>query len=45
MRLKWKLISVHLETMLVSVPDMCTVCAERTAGLEFVMDAHDENAS
>ena len=26
----WNLISVHLEIVLVSVQDMCTVCAKRT---------------
>jgi hypothetical protein len=29
-RLKWKLISVRLETVLVSVQDRCTVCAKCT---------------
>jgi hypothetical protein len=30
----WNLISVRLETVLVSVQDRCTVCAERTTGSE-----------
>jgi hypothetical protein len=30
-RLKWKLISVPLETVLVSVQDRCTVCAKCTS--------------
>jgi hypothetical protein len=30
----WKLVSVRLEIVLVSVQDWCTVCAERTIGLE-----------
>ena len=30
----WNLISVHLETVLVSVQDRCTVCAESTIGSE-----------
>jgi hypothetical protein len=38
-RLKWKLISVHLEIMLILTQDRCTICAERTIGLEIVMDA------
>jgi len=28
----WNLILVHLETVLVSVHDRCTVCAKRTIG-------------
>jgi hypothetical protein len=43
-RLKRKLVSVHLETMLVLVQDRCTVCAERTTGSEIILDAHDETA-
>ena len=30
----WKLVSVHLEIVLVSVQDRCTVCAKRTIGLD-----------
>jgi hypothetical protein len=37
----WNLISVCLETMLVSVQDRCTVCAKRTIGSEIVWDAPD----
>jgi hypothetical protein len=37
----WNLISVRLETVLVSVQDRCTVCAERTTGLEIILDAQD----
>jgi hypothetical protein len=37
----WNLISVHLETVLVSVQYRCMVCAERTIGLEIVLDAPD----
>jgi hypothetical protein len=40
----WNLISVRLETVLVSVQDRCTVYAERTIGLEIVLDAHDGTA-
>jgi hypothetical protein len=29
MRLKWKLVSVYLETVLVLVQDRCMVCIER----------------
>jgi hypothetical protein len=35
----WNLISVHLETMLVSVQDSCMVCTKRTIGLELILDA------
>jgi hypothetical protein len=34
MYVKWKLISTHLEIVLVSAQDMCLVCAECTIGLE-----------
>ena len=32
-------VSVHLEMVLVSVQDRCTICAKRTIGLETVLDA------
>jgi hypothetical protein len=41
MRPKWKLISVRLETVLVSVQNMCMLCANRTTGSEIVLDAPD----
>jgi hypothetical protein len=31
-RLKWKLISVRLEIVLILTQDECTMCAERTIG-------------
>ena len=34
----WNLISVRLETVLVSVQDRCIVCAKRTIGLEIVFN-------
>ena len=34
----WNLVSVHLETVLVSVQDRCMVCAKRTIGSEIVLD-------
>jgi hypothetical protein len=37
----WNLVLVHLETMLVSVQDWCTVCAKRTIGSEIVLNAPD----
>jgi hypothetical protein len=36
MRLKWKLILVHLEIVLILTQDRRMVCAECTIGLEFV---------
>jgi hypothetical protein len=35
------LVSVRLQTTLVSVQDRCTVCAKRTIGSEIVLDAPD----
>ena len=35
------LVSIHLDTVLVSVQDKCTVCAKHTIGLEIVLDAPD----
>ena len=37
----WNLVLVNLETVLVSVQDMCTVCTEQTIGLEIVLDTPD----
>jgi hypothetical protein len=37
----WNLVSIHLETVVVSVQDRCTVCAKRTIGIEIDMDAAD----
>ena len=42
MRLKWKLISVHLEIVLILTQDRCTVCAERMIGSEIILDAPNE---
>ena len=33
-RLKWKLILVHLEIVLILMQDRCTICAECTIGSE-----------
>ena len=41
MRLKWKLISVHFEIVLILMQDRCMVCAERTIGSKNVLDAPD----
>jgi hypothetical protein len=35
----WNLGSIHLETVVLSVQDRCTVCAERTIDIEIVLDA------
>ena len=35
----WNIISVHLETELVSVQDSCMVCAKHTIGSEIILDA------
>ena len=35
----WSLISVRLETVLVSVEDRCTVCAKRCIGSDIVFNA------
>jgi hypothetical protein len=40
-RLKWKLVSVRLEIVLILTLDRCTVCAEPTIGLEIVFDKAD----
>jgi hypothetical protein len=37
----WNLVLVHLETMLVSVQDRCTVCTKYTIGIEIILDALD----
>jgi len=37
----WNLDSVHLETVLVSVQDRCTVCVKCTIGSEIVLDTPD----
>jgi hypothetical protein len=35
----WNLVLVGLEIVLVSVQDMCTICAKTTIGLEIILDA------
>jgi hypothetical protein len=39
----WNLISDHLEMVLVSVQDRCTVCAERTMSLKIILDTPEEH--
>jgi len=33
----WNLVSVHLEVVLVSAQDRCTVCAECTSAMEIIL--------
>ena len=40
-RLKWKLVSVYLEIVLMLTQDRCTVCAKCTIGSEIILDAPD----
>jgi len=44
-RLKWKLISVLLEIVLILAQDRCMVCVERTIGSEIVLDTPDGTTS
>jgi len=37
----WNLVLVHLETVLVSVQDRCTVCTKCTIGSEIILNAPD----
>jgi hypothetical protein len=38
-RLKWKLVSIRLEMVLILTQDRCTVCVECTMRSEIVLDA------
>ena len=38
-RLNWKLVSVRVEIVLILTQDRCVVFAERTIGLEIILDA------
>ena len=40
-RLKCKLVSVYLKIVLILTQDRCTVCVERTIGLEIFLEALD----
>jgi hypothetical protein len=37
----WILVSVRFKTELASMQDRCMVCAERTIGLEIILDEAD----
>jgi hypothetical protein len=39
---KWNLVSVRFEIVLLSVQYRCTVCAECTIGSEIILDASDD---
>jgi hypothetical protein len=39
----WNLIWVHLDIVLVSVQDRCTVCAERTMCSKIILDTPKEH--
>ena len=41
-RLKWKLVTLLLEVVLILTQDRCMVCVERTLGSEVILDAPDE---
>ena len=38
---KWKLVSVCFDIVLISIQDKCTVCTERIIGSEICLDAPD----
>jgi hypothetical protein len=38
MRLKWKLVSVHLEIVLILTQEWCIVYAERSIGSKIILD-------
>jgi hypothetical protein len=37
----WNLVLVHVEIVLLSMQDRCTVCAKHTVGSEIILDAPD----
>jgi hypothetical protein len=39
--LKWKLVSVRLEIVLILMQDRCTVCGEISIGLKIILDDPD----
>jgi hypothetical protein len=41
MRLKWKLVSVHVEIVLILMQDRCMVYVEHTIGSKIILDAPD----
>ena len=45
MLVKWKLILVHLEIVLISKQDRCMICDKHNIGLEIILDAPDGTAT
>ena len=43
-RLKWKLVLVLLDIVLILMQDRSTVCVERTVGSEIILDTPDGNS-
>ena len=41
MWVKRKLVLKHLDIVLITTQDRCTVCAERTIGMEIILGTHD----
>ena len=41
MRLKWTLVFVRLEIVLMLMEDRCTFCAEHTTGSKIILDIPD----
>ena len=41
MWVKWKLVLVHLEIVLIMTQGRCTVCAECTIGMEIILGIPD----
>jgi hypothetical protein len=41
---KWKLVLLYLEIVLILTQDTCTVCAERTMGSKIVLGTPDGTA-
>jgi hypothetical protein len=37
----WNLVLIYFETVLASVQDRCTICTERTIGIEIILDTLD----
>jgi hypothetical protein len=42
-RLKWILVSVYLEIVVILTQDRCTVCAKRTMGSKIILDTPIEH--
>jgi hypothetical protein len=40
-RLKWKLVLVHLEIVVILTHDRCMICTRHTLGLDIILDGTD----